>query len=53
MVTNGNAHVLLVGVETGLQTAVACQDVMLLEHIDHYFASLVGRQNFAKEIVRL
>ena len=40
MVAHGDAHVLLRWVETWLQTAVACQDVMLLEHIDYYLLAL-------------
>ena len=53
MVANGNAHVLLVGVETWFQTAVARQDVVLLEHVDDNLTGFVGWQYFTKEIVRL
>ena len=53
MIPNGNAHILLVGVKTRLQATVACQDVMLLQHVDDDFTGLVGRQHLAEEVVGL
>ena len=51
MIANGNTHVLLAVVKSRLVTAVACQDVMILQHVNHNFGGCVGRQHFAEIVL--
>ena len=53
MIAHGNAHILLVGIETWFQTTVACQDIVLAQHVDNDLRSAIRRQHLAEEVVGL
>ena len=53
MVTHSNTHILFLRVKTGLSTTVACQDIVLSQHIDHNLLCRKGRQYLTQEIVGL
>ena len=53
MIADGNAHILLVRVESGFAAAVARQDVELFQHLDNDTAGPIGGQHLTEEVVGL